>query len=128
MLNLSRSSNYYKDLPYSEISDRVWSDRHHKFRLPSHISTLESYSHGNIRPNLFKAVQKCPLQRQSDSNKTVDAVKILQYQLQDDASQRQHLVNLRSNLMRRLQVAKSTNNNQLVTLLQEEFRQLEVST
>lgn len=128
MLNLSRSSNYSNNLPYSEMSDCSRLDRQQKSRLPRHISALESYGHSNIRPEIFKAVQKCPLNRQPDSNEVVNAVKILQYQLQDNASQRQHLKNLRSNLMHRLQVAKSTNNIQLVTLLQEEFRQLEVST
>ena len=129
MLNLSRSSNYFNDLPRSEIGDRVSSDRQQKSRLPRHISALESSTHNHkVCSNLFKAVQKCPLKQQPDSNEVINAVKMLRYQLQDSASQRQHLENLRSNLMHRLQVAKSTNNSQLVTMLQEEFKQLEVST
>ena len=127
MLNLSRSA-YDSDIPYSEISDRSIG-RCKKYRLPRHMTVLESPSHSNKTcSNLFQAVKKCPLQQQSNSEKVINAVNILQYQLQDRASQQKHLENLRSNLMRRLKVAKSTKNSQLVTMLQEEFKQLEVSS
>ena len=39
-------------------------------------------------------------------------------------TQKQHLENLRTNLERRLQVAKSQGNTQLVNILQNEYKQL----
>ena len=125
MLNLSLSSNYFDDIPHSVIGDLLPSCS--KSRLPRHVSALESSNHGNICPSLFKAVQKCPLKQQPYSETAINAVNILQYQLQDSASQRQHLENVRSNLLRRLKVAQSAKNTQLVTMLESEFRQLEVN-
>jgi len=127
MLNLSRSSNYSNHTFHSEIGDRENSDRD-KIRLPRHISALESPSHSvQACPSPLQAVRQCPLKQRQSAEATNLAVNILRFQLQDRSSQRKHLENLRSSLMRRLQAAQSAKNSQLVTMLEEEFRQLEAS-
>ena len=120
MFNLSRNSNYFNSV-HAEIGDRF-----NKLRLPRHISALESPTHSQkVRRRLDLDVRQCPLMQPKNSEEASNlAVNILQYQLRDGVSQQKHLENLRSNLKHRLHVARVEANSQLVTMLQEEFRQL----
>jgi len=97
---------------------------------PRHISVLESPTHSRkVCQSLFYPVRQCPLNQQGKSAEATNlAVNILRYQLQDSISQNQHLNNLRSNLQHRLEVAQAEKNERLITMLREEFQQLEAST
>jgi hypothetical protein len=129
MLNLSRSLNYRDDLGDSELSDRSRLDNAAKIRLPRHISSLESSQH-HQRANASR--QQIPQIYSANRNTysaeaTNLAVNILRYQLQDTFAQQKHIENLQNSLQHRLKVAQAKENYQLVTMLQEEFRQLEAS-
>jgi hypothetical protein len=153
MLILSSSSalNYQDDGTYTQLSgaskppnefggqpldqwDGELSDRHvysssEKLRLPRHISSLEAPSHSRaIKARLHQAPKKCPLNQNTslavDSNRAID---MLRYQLQDTAFAEKYLENVRRNLQYRLEVAQLGKNCRLVTILQEEVRQLEAS-
>jgi hypothetical protein len=129
MLNLSRSTNY-RDAPnYIELKDNLISHPSAKVRLPRHISSLESPQH-----NRTTNVSRHPIARKCLTNPdtypaeaTNLAVNILRYQLQDSMAKQKHLENLRNNLQHRLTIAQTNKNCQLVTMLQEESRQLETS-
>lgn len=128
MLNLSRSANY-RDAPGDrELSDRLIVDPSAKTRLPRHISCLESSQHNRTIKALHQDSQTCSANRNTYSAKATNlAVNILRYQLQDTLAQQKHQENLHNNLQHRLKVAQIMKNYQLVTMLQEEFKQLEAS-
>ncbi|MEN9871765.1 MAG: hypothetical protein RLZZ171_2757 [Cyanobacteriota bacterium] len=128
MLNLSRSPNY-RDAPGdSELSDRLIVDPSAKIRLPRHISCLESSQHNRTTNALHQGSQKYSANRNTYSAEATNlAVNILRYQLQDTLAQQKHIENLQNSLQHRLKVAQEKENYQLVTMLQEEFRQLEAS-
>ncbi len=129
MLNLSGSTNY-RDAPnYIELKDNLISHPSTKIRLPRHISSLESpQHHRTTNANRHPIAQKCPTNLDTyPAEATNLAVNILRYQLQDSMAQQKHLENLRNNLQHRLTVAQTNKNCQLVTMLQEESRQLETS-
>jgi hypothetical protein len=127
MLNLSRYANKQAARHY-ELSDRLILDSSEKIRLPRHISSLESTQHNRtIDTSQHQVAQQCALNQDTSSAEANMAVNILRYQLQDSAAQQKHLENLRNNLQRRLATAQTKENCQLVTMLQEEFRQLELS-
>ena len=111
----------------TEISD--WqSDRH----LPRHLSVPETQSHRGrydlgknlAKTNYLPRVCRLNSERQNRASLAVD---ILKYQLGDRVSQQKHLENLRHNLERRLQVAKSQGNSELLNILQDEYEQLKTS-
>lgn len=137
MLNLSSSSNYQADQWNRELSDReayLEGNRHvspssEKPRLPRHISSLEAPSHSRaIKTHLHQAPKNCPLNQNASpvvaSNQAID---MLRDQLQDTVFTEKYLENVRRNLQYRLEVAQLEENWQLVTMLQEEVRQLEES-
>jgi hypothetical protein len=130
MLNLSHCTNQQATRHYDELSDRLILDSSEKIRLPRHISPLESTQHNRAIDTSQHQVtaQQCTLNQKTSSAEARNlAVNILRYQLQDSAAQQKHLENLRNNLQRRLETAQTKDNCQLVTMLQEEFRQLELS-
>ncbi|NJK55095.1 MAG: hypothetical protein HC939_03510 [Pleurocapsa sp. SU_5_0] len=129
MLNLSRSTNY-RDAPnYLELEDNLISHPSAKISLPRHISSLESPQHNRTtNARMHQIAQKCPTNPDAyPAAATNLAVNILRYQLQDSMAQQKHLENLRNNLQHRLAIAQTNKNCQLVTMLQEESRQLETS-
>lgn len=95
-----------------------------QYQRPRHISVRETNSHRgqgafnhlNYRP------KTCRLKPVQELNVAVD---ILRYQLSDHATQQKHLENVRCNLRHRLEVAKAKGNNQLVNIIQAEYRELE---
>ena len=111
-----------------EIVETEISDWQSKTYLPRHMSAPETKSHRDRRSaNRISNMPKIchiELERQNNANLAVD---ILQYQISDCSSRQKHLKNLRHNLERRLQVAKSQGNSQLLHLLQAEYQQLETS-
>lgn len=118
-----RDKQYRLEIIETEIND--WYSTHH---LPRHISTPETRSHRGVH-NVSKinyAPRVCRLDA-GKLNKANSAWDILKYQLSDRASRQKHLENIFSNLEHRLQVAKTTGNNELVSILQAEYRQLETS-
>jgi hypothetical protein len=129
MLNLSSYSNCQNYQGDSELSDRHVSSSSEKPRLPRHISSLESPSHSRVmKARLHQAPEKCPLnQNTSPVVASNQAVNMLRYQLQDTAFAEKYLENVRRNLQYRLEVAQVEEKCQLVTMLQEEVRQLEAS-
>jgi hypothetical protein len=129
MLNLSRYSNDQGNRWDRELSDRHISAQSAKPRLPRHISSLESFSHNQANNfSLRQAPRKCPLQQNTYPEEATNlAVNILRSQLQGNVLTEKYLENVRHNLQHRLEVAQSEDNCQLVTMLQEEFRQLEAS-
>jgi hypothetical protein len=137
MLHLSSYSNYQADQGVRELSDRgayLEGNRHvsassAKPRLPRHISSLESpHRIRAIKTHLRQAPKKCPLDQNASpvvaSNQAID---MLRDQLQDTVFAEKYLANVRRNLQYRLEVAQSEENCQLVTILQEEVKQLEAS-
>lgn len=129
MLNLSSCSNYQSDQWDGELSDCHVSALSEKPRLPRHISSLESPSRSKaVKARLHQAPKKCPLNQNASpvvaSNQAID---MLRDQLQDTAFAAKYLANVRRNLQYRLEVAQVKENCQLVTMLQEEVRQLEAS-
>lgn len=129
MLNLSSNSNYQADQWDGELSDRHVAALSEKPRLPRHISSLESSSRTRaVKARLHQAPKKCPLnQNASPVEASNQAVDMLRYQLQDTVFAEKYLANVRRNLQYRLQIAQVEENCQLVTMLQEEVRQLEAS-
>jgi hypothetical protein len=129
MLNLSRSPNY-RDAPGdSELSDRSNLDDSAKIRLPRHISSLESCQHHQRANASRQQISQTDFGKRNtySAEATNLAVNILRYQLQDAFAQQKHLENWQNSLQHRLKVAQAKENHQLVTMLQEEFRQLEAS-
>ena len=114
--------------PSSEISEE-FSDFGEKLRLPRHISALESKTHSST-DRLGKTKHKTKISSQNSSdrgNQAIElAVGISRYQL-SYPSQQKHLENLHRNLKHRLKVAVARGDSQLVSILQEEFRQLETN-
>jgi hypothetical protein len=128
MLNLSRSTNYRDASKSNELDDNLVSHPSTKIRLPRHISSLESPQRNRTSNALHQIAQTCFSNRDTYSAEATSlAVNILRYQLQDSVAQQKHLENLRNNLQRRLTIAQVNNNCQLVTMLQEESKQLEAS-
>ncbi|MGL5079663.1 MAG: hypothetical protein ACRDBG_28025 [Waterburya sp.] len=118
-----RNRQYPVERIATEVTD--WQSRH---KLPRHICQLETKTHRgqsqmgqmNHKPRICKI----------EPNPTTTghlAWDILRYQLSDRQAKQKHIENVRSNLERRLQVAKAQGNNQLVKILRDEFRQLETS-
>ena len=118
-----RGYKYKLDIIETEICD--WQSRTY---LPCHISALEIMSHRgghNLgKTNYVPKVCCIEIEKQSNAN---TAANILRYQISDRASQQKHLENLLHNLERRLQVAKSQGNRQLLDILLKEYKQLETS-
>ena len=102
---------------------------HHRPKLPRHILSIESQSHRGQGSNIeqINYVPRTFLVKPSQAEKASFALDILKYQLSDRQVRQKHSENLRCNLQHRLQMAKKQGNNQLVSILQEEFRQLETS-
>ena len=124
MLNLSSYSNNRDDFVYSELKSLEHSKVKNN-RLPRHISSLESPKHFKIAKSNLLTTSPYPKQKPTKLAEEGNlAVKILTYQLKDKAAQQKHIDNLRSNLQRRFEVAKAAQDSQLMTMLQEEFRQL----
>jgi len=126
MLNLSCYSNKLSDTPHLESIDGLSHPRQMRTRLPRHISSLESPSrHRGDQAKIAPARPEISRGTQVAQAEAINlAVSILDYQLKSGAAQQKHLENLRSNLQHRWQVAKATNNSQLMAMLQEEFKQL----
>lgn len=119
----SRISKY--QLP---VIEREITDGYSQQKLPRHISSRETKSHRGQR-NLLQ-IDFAPRMCQIKSNPGQEAnlaLDILKYQLGDRQTQQKHLENVRCNLQHRLQIAKIQGNTRLVDLLQEEYRQLEIS-
>ena len=113
---------YESDIVETEISD--WRSRTY---LPRHIYAPETKSCKGGREELGKAdymPRSCRIESEKQNNANT-AVNILKYQIGDRTYRQKHLENLRLNLERRLQVAKSQGNSQLLDLLQNEYKQLE---
>jgi hypothetical protein len=129
MLNLSSNSNYQAHQWDGELGDHHVSALSEKPRLPRHISSLESPNRTRAaKARLHQAPKKCPLnQNASPAEASNQAVDMLRYQLQDTVFAEKYLANVRRNLQYRLEVAQVEENCQLVTMLQEEVRQLEAS-
>ena len=102
---------------------------HHRLKLPRHILSIESQSHRGQSSSIeqINYVPRAFLVKPYQAEKANFALDILKYQLSDRHTQQKHLENLLCNLQHRLRVAKNQGNNQLVSILQEEFRQLETS-
>ncbi len=130
MFNLSSHPDRQPSKRYSETIDLEIPSGKREQKLPRHISCLESKNYRQSG-HLNQAIQ---LRTSCLTNLAVHkaeemnlAVNILKYQLNDHASKQKHLENVRCKLQYRLEVAKATKNSQLVSILQEEFRQLETS-
>ena len=117
-------------LKYSgEIISDDKGDRDRQHQLPRHLSVIETQSHRgrhNLNRNAFVIPPRVCQIRPYSSTKASAALDILKYQLSDRTKQ-QHLKNVRTNLEYRLQVAKAEKNDGLVHILQDEYRQLEIS-
>lgn len=128
MFNLSSHPDHQESKRYSETIDLEIPFEKRSQKLPRHISCLESKNYRQSG-NLNQAIQirtSCSTDLAGDKTEEINlAVNILKYQLNDRVSKEKHLENVRRNLQHRLEVAKATKNCQLVTILQEEFRQLE---
>ncbi|WP_319422036.1 hypothetical protein [Pleurocapsa sp. FMAR1] len=126
MKNLSYSTSSRRE--YQLLIETEITACHHRSKLPRHILSVESQSHrrqSNIEQ--INYVSRTCLVKPSQAEEVSFAYDILKYQLSDRQAQKKHLENLRCNLQHRLRVAKNQGNNQLVSILQEEFRQLETS-
>ena len=110
-----------------EITETEITGSNNRRNLPRHIAQWETKSHRNRNGvhQLGYAPKVCQINTDQMQATTKLAWNILRYQLSDRQAQQKHLNNVRRNLERRLQVAKAKGNNQLVNILQEEFKQLE---
>ena len=123
MLNLSRHSNNQDNFSDSELKDFGYQMA--KRQLPRHISSLESRKrHQAAYPNLLATPSSGNKNKAKQIEESNLAVNILTYQLKDNAAKQKHLANLRSNLQHRFEVAKAAQDSQLMTMLQQEFKQL----
>lgn len=130
-----KNLNYSGDKPKASILEIRESDlldrnrsQNHKYFYPRHICQLESPSHrgyGNGIKNVYSLPTSCTLKTDSQTQAGNMAVEILKYQLSDRATKQAHLKSVRRNLERRLKVAKSKGNEQLVNLLQQEYQELQ---
>ena len=127
MKSRSSSSRYRDDRQRTEIVETEISDWYSIHHLPRHLSTFETKSHRG-RHNLCQ-VNYVPKACQTDTAEAtkINLINILKYQLGDNALKQKHIENVRLNLEHRLQMAKATGNNQLVDLLQDEYKQLKAS-
>lgn len=131
MFNLSSRQDLQPSKKYSETIDLEIPSEKLKRKLPRHISCLESKNYRQSN-NLNRPIQlrtSCLTNLATHKTESINlAVDILKYQLSDRASKEKHLENVRRNLQHRLEVAKAKKNSQLVSILQEEFKQLETSS
>ena len=121
MIKLSSGSNYSNKYSLEMVGEVA--NLHQKPKLPRHISSLESGTYNRSSLIKLQTLSACPLS-QSPTNAAWD---ILKYQLSDRHLEQKHLANLRSNLERRLSVARVQGNEKLIQILQEESRQLQNS-
>lgn len=129
MLNLSTTPHHRDNPSNIELGALERRAVLARIKLPRHIAALESYQHNRqVRSSLPLAEQKRPAHRDTCTAEATNlAVNILCYQLKDTVAQQKHLENVRNNLQHRLAVAQTKQNQQLITMLQEESRQLEAS-
>ena len=111
-----------------EITDREITKNKQKSAFNSRfcrqVLPLESRSHrnhGKINHSSFTAPKVCKLGKDNYSEM---AFSVLQYQLKDRKTRQTHINNLKRNLERRIQLAKSQGNHRLVALLTQEFREI----
>ncbi|MEL6439259.1 MAG: hypothetical protein AAFQ80_08420 [Cyanobacteria bacterium J06621_8] len=132
MLRLSAARNHQmRQLPREKIDLEI-PNRDLKIKLPRHISCLASDYSNCVRSKLpdqaARIPRSCELNSDSSQGESINrAVDILQYQLKDRTAQQKHLANLLKNLQRRLQVATASGNQELVSILQQEFTELSKS-
>lgn len=119
-----QQQKYESEIISTEITD--WHNRH--IQLPHHISVPEtkSYRERYHLNQINAAPRVCRIDTYKPSTTNL-ALDILKYQLSDRASKQKHLENVRSNLQRRIEVAKAQGNRQLIDILQDEYRQLETA-
>ena len=130
MLNLSLYSDNKRNKYHSEKIVLEIPNIQTNLKLPRHISGLSSTKHRKIgkQEQTSQMPIVCSIDIGADSAETINlAVNILKYQLNDRASKQKHVENVRRNLQHRLQVAQDSEDRKLVSILQEEFRQLEAT-
>ena len=130
MLNLSPYSDKKRNKPHSEKIGLEIANIQANPKLPRHISGLSSTKHRKIgkQEQASQMPTICSINLDADPAETINlAVNILKYQLNDRASKQKHVENVRRNLQHRLQAAQASENRELVSILQEEFRQLGTS-
>ena len=120
------------DSPFLEIVEKkILSRSRHQNRpysYPRHIAQWESSSHrGDNISRIGIPPKTCKIQNAKTSATANLAVDILQYQLSDRITQKIHLESVRRSLEKRLQIAKEKGDCRLVTLLEDEFEQLEIT-
>ena len=130
MLNLSLYSDKKRNKYHSEKIVLEIPNIQTNPKLPRHISGLSSTKHRKLgkQGQTSQMPTVCSINLDADPAETINlAVNILKYQLNDRTSKQKHVENVRRNLQHRLQVAQDSENRELVSILQEEFRQLETS-
>ncbi len=130
MLNLSPYSDKKRNKYYSEKIGLEIANIEINPKLPRHISGLSSKKHREIgkQGQASQMPTVCSINLDPEPAETINlAVDILKYQLNDRASKQKHVENVRRNLQHRLQVAQASENRELMSILQEEFRQLEAT-
>ena len=111
-----------------EITDRQLSKTNCKSALSrgckNSLLPLESPSHrnyGKLKHNFLTVPKQCQIAGEQYSEK---AFSVLQYQLKDREVKQTHIAHLKSNLERRIQVAKARGDNRLVDLLTQESHEI----
>ncbi|ELS01624.1 hypothetical protein Xen7305DRAFT_00013290 [Xenococcus sp. PCC 7305] len=121
------SSNHQYSPPTIEITEQAITSHNGqqtwKPNYPRHLGSRESQLHrspGSIFHDGLAKPKTCHI-----SCNNSEAFNILKYQLKDQKIQKAHLENVRQNLNRRLQKARARGDEKLITLLNQESRQLE---
>lgn len=130
MLNLSSYSDQERNQYHSEKIGLEIPNLQVNLKLPRHISGLSSKKHRKLgkQEQNSQIPKVCSINLDKDTAEAINlAVNILKYQLNDRASKQKHVENVRRNLQLRLRVAQDSEDQELVSILQEEFRQLGTS-
>jgi hypothetical protein len=126
---MKMSDNSFLEVTEGEITGQ-YKHKSHKHFFPRHIAQFESPSHRGLKNSIPKTgmlPKICHLTPAKADGETNLAVNILRYQLSDRAAQQNHLESVRSSLEKRLQRAKAKGDRQLISLLEDEFKQLEIT-
>ncbi|GAB4523464.1 MAG: hypothetical protein Tsb0014_01020 [Pleurocapsa sp.] len=126
---MKMSDNSFLEITEGEITGQ-YRHKTNKHSSVRHIAQFESQSHRGLRNSIPKTgmlPKICHLTPAKANEEANLAVNILRYQLSDRAAQETHLESVRRSLEKRLQRAKAQGDRQLISLLEDEFKQLEIS-
>ena len=127
---LSGLGNYQPKPSTLEITETeitgTYNQQERRYPYPRHISQFKSPSHRGYKDTVSRIAslpKTCNLSTFQGSPEVINAaINILQYQLSDRQARQNHLNNMRRSLKRRMQAAQATGDQNLIDLLNDEFK------